>query len=110
MERICRSWGIAPETYDALWGEWFNMFSGSTGWHSKPAAEIELRLPCLHFVGFRGDEFERAIDVFGEPDFVHPLWDVRAQQEVAENDKVVFANGCELKPPTTWSFNDSERW
>lgn len=49
--------------------------------------------PCLHFVGFKGDEFNRALRVFGPPAYVHPTWDVRAEQEWAPGDVVVYANG-----------------
>lgn len=110
ITRICQAWGISEEAYVDAWGEWFNMYLGaSSGWHAKPAATLELRFPQLHFVGFKGDEYARAIEIFGEPDFVHPVWDVRAQQEIAPNDRAIFANGVELKAPTTWSFNDSEK-
>jgi len=34
--------------------------------------------PCLHFVGFRGDEYTRAAQIFGPPDFVHYTYDARA--------------------------------
>ena len=44
----------------------------------------------LHFVGFRGDEYNRAIRVFGPPDFIHRDWDWRAFHEVAPGDVVVF--------------------
>jgi hypothetical protein len=32
-----------------------------------------------HFVGFRDDRYNRAIRVFGRPDFVHRFWDRRAR-------------------------------
>lgn len=35
-------------------------------------------MQCLHFVGFRGDEYNRAVAVFGTPDFIHRSWDARA--------------------------------
>lgn len=47
---------------------------------------------CTHFVGFRGDEYTRACRVFGEPDFVHILWDRRARREIAPGDRIIFAN------------------
>lgn len=62
----------------------------------------------LHFVGFTGDEFGRAQKVFGAPDFVHRKWDVRALQEIAPGDVVVFANGVsESDTPRHPSFDDS---
>lgn len=62
---------------------------------------------AVHFVGFKGDEFNRAVQVFGEPDFVHRRWDVRAQQEVVEGDVAIFADGDENKEPAHPSFDDS---
>lgn len=47
---------------------------------------------ATHFVGFRGDEYNRARRVFGEPDFIHMGWDRRAFREIADGDRVVFAN------------------
>ncbi len=45
-----------------------------------------------HFVGFRGDEFNRAIKVFGPPHMIHHDWDRRAESEIEPCDLVVFAN------------------
>ena len=62
----------------------------------------------LHFVGFKGDEYNRAARVFGLPDFVHRLNDARFQQELdPDSDVVVFANGAESRPKP-FSYNDSE--
>jgi hypothetical protein len=60
----------------------------------------------LHFVGFKGDEYPRAVRVFGRPDFVHRGWDLRAKREVAPGDTVVFAKGDFDQPPRAMSFND----
>jgi hypothetical protein len=47
----------------------------------------------VHFVGFKIDEqLQRAIRVFGSPTYVHPTWDVRAEQEYAEGDVIIYAN------------------
>jgi len=64
---------------------------------------------ALHFVGFRGDEYNNAVKVFGKPDFFHRNFDIRLLLggEVATNDKVVFANSSENRF-TKWAFNDSE--
>ena len=62
----------------------------------------------LHFVGFKGDEYNRARRVFGAPAFIHRLNDARFRQEFdPESDTVVFANGAE-KNPKPFSYNDSE--
>lgn len=62
--------------------------------------------PCLHFVGFRGDEYLRALRVFGRPDFIHIGWDLRAQREIAPGDVVVFAKGPADQAPALRSFPD----
>ncbi len=53
--------------------------------------------PAIHFVGFKGDEYVRALRVW-KPDFIHPANDPRSRREIAEGDTVVFANGCESRP------------
>lgn len=62
--------------------------------------------PCLHFVGFKGDEYVRAVRVFGEPDFIHPGYDLRAFREIAPGDTVVFAVGDASQAPRKKSFSD----
>ena len=50
---------------------------------------------CLHFVGFTVKDpwqYVRACIVFGEPDYVHDRWDVRAEQEFCPGDAIVYAN------------------
>jgi hypothetical protein len=81
---------------------------GRTHTEREVAEEYHGSPSCLHFVGFRGDEFTRAVKVFGRPDFVHRVNDRRLRDggELAPHDTVVFANGYESKP-TDWSFDDS---
>lgn len=62
--------------------------------------------PCLHFVGFKGDEYVRAIRLFGQPDFIHPGYDLRAFREIAPGDIVVFASGDEFQAPRKKSYSD----
>ena len=62
---------------------------------------------ALHFVGFRGSEYNSAVKVFGEPDIVHVSHDLRFLAEVAEGDKVVFANHSE-KQFTEFTYDDSK--
>jgi len=59
-----------------------------------------------HFVGFKGDEFCRALRVFGNPHFIHRFKDARFVSEVAPGDRVIFANGEEDKV-RRGSWNDS---
>ena len=62
--------------------------------------------PCLHFVWFRGDEYLRAIQVFGRPDFIHLGWDRRAKREVFDGDTVIFARGPHDQEHIDRNFND----
>lgn len=61
---------------------------------------------CLHFVGFKDDRFLNAVRVFGQPDFIHRGWDLRAAREIAPDDTVVFAKGSFDQEPRKRSFND----
>ena len=48
---------------------------------------------CTHFFGFRGDEYNRAVKIWGKPDFIHPVHDRRAYVEIdKDNDILIFAN------------------
>lgn len=48
---------------------------------------------AIHFVGFRDERYWNAVRVWGRPDFIHYVWDRRAQRDIAPQDTVVFANG-----------------
>jgi hypothetical protein len=61
---------------------------------------------ALHFVWFRGDEYNRAIAVFGKPDFIHRGWDRRAQREIADDDVVIFARGEHDQHIHPYNFQD----
>lgn len=65
-------------------------------------------VPCVHFVGFRGEEYWSARRIWGRPDFFHRHWDHRVPGDVAPGDTVVFAKGNEFYRPTPFTFNDSE--
>lgn len=54
--------------------------------------------PALHFVGFRGDEYTRAVRIWGKPGFIHMIWDRRAQREIADGDVVLFARSEHDQP------------
>ena len=60
----------------------------------------------IHFIGFRGDEYNSAVKVWGVPDFYHFTHDGRCREEIDENDTVIFANGYENKF-TSIAYNDS---
>jgi hypothetical protein len=71
--------------------------------------------PCVHFVGFKDDAYNRAVRVFGKPDIVHRYWDHRAVGDVAPGDTVVFARDKDWQrfvnnTPAEHSFNDSEQF
>jgi hypothetical protein len=72
---------------------------------------------AVHFVGFRGDEYTRAVRVFGQPDFFHYHWDVRAAYsgEIAIGDIVIFARAIDYQrfisnTPVKEAFDDSARF
>lgn len=68
---------------------------------------------ALHFVGFKDprrdkdERFDRAVRVFGHPDFYHRGWDYRARREIMDGDTIVFAKGDERQQPSIHSFDDS---
>ena len=65
---------------------------------------------CIHFVGFRDSmQFDRAVRVFGPPDFVHRYWDMRAKNggERGPHDVVVFAIGTDADDPRVYAYDDS---
>lgn len=61
---------------------------------------------AVHFVWFRGDEFHRAMRIWGRPDFIHIGWDRRAAREIADGDTVVFARGEHDQLPAARNFSD----
>lgn len=63
---------------------------------------------ATHFIGFKKDEFNSAVKVWGVPDFFHRVWDVRARQEVVKGDVAIFACGVFTDTPSPWTFNDSQ--
>lgn len=78
---------------------------------NNPPAEVYYTKACLHFVGFRGDEYTRAVRIFGKPDFIHRYWDHRAVGDIVPGlDTVVFAKGSERDAPNVYAFNDSEHF
>lgn len=70
-------------------------------------------MKALHFVNFKDLRYQkderayRAVAIFGQPDFWHRRWDVRAMHEIAPGDVVVFANGTINDLPATGAFDDS---
>jgi hypothetical protein len=76
----------------------------------RPLRNGEEASVIVHFVGFKSEtdiRFWNAIQVFGYPDFVHRVWDVRAKAEVMEGDLVVFAKGTFDQPVKEHSYDDS---
>lgn len=62
--------------------------------------------PCVHFVGFRGEEYWSAVRIWGKPDVFHFVWDQRARREIADCDLVVFAK-YDPKQPSEFNYDDS---
>jgi|TARA_R100000388_G_C7215802_1_gene146091 hypothetical protein len=55
--------------------------------------EVMMIKKIVHFFGFRGDEYNRAKKIWGEPDFIHPVHDRRSYIEIdKDNDVLIFAN------------------
>ncbi|WP_242415243.1 hypothetical protein [Sphingomonas panni] len=67
---------------------------------------VGRRPVALHFIGFRGDEYPRAVRVFGIPDFIHIGWDRWARQEVMPGDTAIFAKGTFEDAPSPYSYPD----
>ena len=68
---------------------------------------------AIHFIGFaeNSPQYQNAVRVFGPPDFVHRVWDVRAKfggEFDPVQDVRIFAKGTDADTPSPYSFNDSE--
>jgi Na+(H+)/acetate symporter ActP len=61
---------------------------------------------AVHFVGFRGDEYLRAVRLYGRPDFIHQRWDQRCLREIAVGDVLIFARGTDADPPAAHNGSD----
>lgn len=65
--------------------------------------------PCVHFIGFKtSSQFHSAVQVFGQPDFIHRYWDGRAKSMIVPGDTAVFATGTDADAPQMYSFDDSQ--
>lgn len=62
------------------------------GYHGKP---------CVHFVGFRGEEYWSAVRIWGTPDYVWPAASFRILGECAAHDTVIFGPSA---------FNRPKKW
>lgn len=65
--------------------------------------------PALHYVGFKDDRVWNARRLWGDPDFYHRIWDMRARQEVVPGDTAVFATGSIDDSPKPVSWDDSQQ-
>lgn len=46
----------------------------------------------VHYIGFRGDEYARALRIFGGPVMIHRVNDIRTQSEIdPEVDLAIYA-------------------
>jgi hypothetical protein len=67
--------------------------------------------PALHFVAIRdGCSYAAAVRVWGRPDIIHPIWDLRAAQEIVPGDIAVFGTADPEAPPSPYSWDDSARF
>lgn len=69
---------------------------------------------AVHFIGFDPikdpESFQRAVRVFGYPDFMHRVWDYRAKfggEFDSTQDIRVFKKGTEDDTPTPFTYDDS---
>ena len=74
---------------------------------------------ALHFVGFNVNpsrinphsdiRYDHAVTAFGQPDFIHKIWDGRAKSMITDDDIVVFADNINIDTPTQkYSYDDSQ--
>ena len=61
---------------------------------------------AIHFVGFRDERYYNAVRVWGRPDFIHYVWDRRAQRDIADGDTIVFAKGDANQEPSRFNGSD----
>ena len=64
---------------------------------------------AVHFINFKSGEperYARAVRLFGEPDFVHPKWDLRAKIEIVPGDVAVFAHGTSEDQPSFYPVTE----
>jgi hypothetical protein len=66
-------------------------------------------LCTLHFVGFKegSDVYDRAVRRYGEPDFIHRIWDHRARAEIMPGDAAIFHRYSPEAPPCEYTWDDS---
>jgi hypothetical protein len=60
---------------------------------------------CIHFVGFRGEEYWAAVKVWGKPDGIHLIHDMRMYGDVGEGDIIIF--GPKAGPELS-EYNDQD--
>jgi hypothetical protein len=63
----------------------------------------QILYKAVHFIGFPKDNPDlwwKATLIWGHPDFVHEVWDVRAKLEVMAGDTAVFARGTDSDEPS----------
>jgi hypothetical protein len=100
---------------EVRWGEWLRQcgFSWSEAvslWNDPRCAGRDPRYfedfadgytgdrPCVHFVGFRGEEYWSAVRLWGRPDYIWPQATFQMLGECAPQDTVVFGPSAFNKP------------
>jgi hypothetical protein len=62
---------------------------------------------AVHFIGFRGDEYNSAVQAFGKPDFIHVIHDRRMYGDIdQDNDILVF--GPKANPNFICPYTDQD--
>ena len=67
-------------------------------------------MTCVHFIGFRGEEYWSAVRVWGRPDFVHLIHDHRLYGDVGQEDILIFGPKADPKIISAYSWQDHELW
>lgn len=64
---------------------------------------------AVHFIGFRGEEYNSAAKVYGKPDFIHVHNDVRAKADIAPGDIVVYGPKADPNVTVPYAHDDSNQ-
>ena len=64
----------------------------------------------VHCVGFRGEEYNRAVRVFGLPDFIHLVHDRRMYGDVGDGDLLIFGPKADPNVLSEFSWQDHTLW
>jgi len=67
-------------------------------------------LRCVHFIGFRGEEYWSAVRAFGPPHFIHLIHDHRMYGDVGPDDVLLFGPKADPNHISKYSWQDHGLW